>query len=144
MFVFLSLCLTFPPLIAANATISTVQKLNQHVVSVGEISISPQNCKTKSKTTAAQREEINSWVKIAVTAAEHNSGRTLGDLGRNIIRFHKLSLKLRNLPLRINTRQFDNYLDKPLTDGNGLYNYKLVDGKIVERTETDKAVVRPG
>ena len=24
----------------------------------------------KSKTTAAQREEINSWVKIAVTAAE--------------------------------------------------------------------------
>lgn len=34
----------------------------------------------------------------------------------------------------------NNYLDKPLTDGNGLYNYKLVDGKIVERTETDKAV----
>ena len=44
-FVFLSPCLTFPPLIAANATISTVQNPNQQVVSVGEISISPQNCK---------------------------------------------------------------------------------------------------
>lgn len=34
----------------------------------------------------------------------------------------------------------NNYLDKPLTVENGLYNYKLVDGKIVERTETDKAI----
>lgn len=33
----------------------------------------------------------------------------------------------------------NNYLDKPLTDENGLYNYKLVDGNIAERTEADKA-----
>ena len=32
----------------------------------------------------------------------------------------------------------NNYLDKPLTDENGLYNYKLVDGNIAERTEADK------
>ena len=32
-----------------------------------------------------------------------------------------------------------NYFDKPLTDENGLYNYKLVDGNIAERTEADKA-----
>jgi hypothetical protein len=32
-----------------------------------------------------------------------------------------------------------NYFDKPLTDKNGLYNYKLVDGKIIERTKEDKA-----
>ncbi len=31
------------------------------------------------------------------------------------------------------------YLDKPLTDENGLFNYKLVDGNITERTEADKA-----
>ena len=33
----------------------------------------------------------------------------------------------------------NNYLDKPLTDENGIYNYKLVDGNIAERTEADKA-----
>ena len=33
----------------------------------------------------------------------------------------------------------NNYLDKPLTDENGLYNYKLVDGNIAERTEADKS-----
>ncbi len=33
----------------------------------------------------------------------------------------------------------NNYLDKPLTDENGIYNYKLVDGKIIERTKEDKA-----
>ncbi len=33
----------------------------------------------------------------------------------------------------------NNYLDKPLTDENGIYNYKLVDGRIAERTEADKA-----
>ena len=32
----------------------------------------------------------------------------------------------------------NNYLDKPLTDENGIYNYKLVDGRIAERTEADK------
>ena len=30
------------------------------------------------------------------------------------------------------------YLDKPLTDDNGIYNYRLVDGKPVERTDEDK------
>ena len=34
----------------------------------------------------------------------------------------------------------NNYFDKPLADERGLYNYKLVDGKVAERTETDKAV----
>ena len=33
----------------------------------------------------------------------------------------------------------NNYLDKPLTDENGIYNYKLVDGRIIERTKEDKA-----
>ena len=33
----------------------------------------------------------------------------------------------------------NNYLDKPLTDANGIYNYKLVDGRIIERTKEDKA-----
>ncbi len=33
----------------------------------------------------------------------------------------------------------NNYLDKPLTDENGVFNYKLVDGNITERTEADKA-----
>ncbi|NRT33263.1 hypothetical protein OD350_00065 [Clostridium beijerinckii] len=31
-----------------------------------------------------------------------------------------------------------NYLDKGLMDSNGQYNYKLVDGKVVERTENEK------
>ena len=33
----------------------------------------------------------------------------------------------------------NNQLDKPLTDENGIYNYKLVDGRIIERTKEDKA-----
>lgn len=33
----------------------------------------------------------------------------------------------------------NNYLDKPLTNENGIYNYKLVNGRIAERTEADKA-----
>lgn len=33
----------------------------------------------------------------------------------------------------------NNYLDKPLTDENGLFNYKLVEGRIAKRTEADKA-----
>jgi hypothetical protein len=32
-----------------------------------------------------------------------------------------------------------NYLPNRLTDDNGLYNYKLVDGRVVERTDEDKA-----
>lgn len=32
-----------------------------------------------------------------------------------------------------------NYLNKPLIDENGLYNYKLIDGNPVERTSEDKA-----
>lgn len=31
-----------------------------------------------------------------------------------------------------------NYLDKPLFDDRGLFNYKIVDGKPVERTEEEK------
>lgn len=31
-----------------------------------------------------------------------------------------------------------NYLDKPLVDDNGIYNYKLVDGVPVLRTDEDK------
>ena len=31
-----------------------------------------------------------------------------------------------------------NYFDKPLIDENGLYNYKFVDGKPVERTDEEK------
>lgn len=31
------------------------------------------------------------------------------------------------------------YLDKPLTDENGIYNYKLVNGAVIERTNEDKA-----
>ncbi|MFT8347677.1 hypothetical protein [Clostridium saccharoperbutylacetonicum] len=31
-----------------------------------------------------------------------------------------------------------NYLDKPLMDMQGKYNYKLMDGKIVELTEEEK------
>lgn len=30
-----------------------------------------------------------------------------------------------------------NYLDKPLMDERGVYRYKLVDGKAVERTQTE-------
>lgn len=33
----------------------------------------------------------------------------------------------------------NNYLDKPLTDENGIYNYKLVNGAVIERTNEDKA-----
>lgn len=33
----------------------------------------------------------------------------------------------------------NNYFDKPLTDENGLYNYKFVDGAVNERTNEDKA-----
>lgn len=33
-----------------------------------------------------------------------------------------------------------NYLDKPLTDENGIYNYMLIGGKAMERTEEHKAV----
>lgn len=33
----------------------------------------------------------------------------------------------------------NNYFDKPLTDENGLCNYKFVDGIVVERTNEDKA-----
>lgn len=32
----------------------------------------------------------------------------------------------------------NNYFDKPLTDENGLYNYKFVDGAVIERTSEDK------
>ncbi|NRT90016.1 hypothetical protein [Clostridium beijerinckii] len=31
-----------------------------------------------------------------------------------------------------------NYLDKSLLDNKGKYNYKLVDGKVIERTESEK------
>lgn len=34
----------------------------------------------------------------------------------------------------------NNYLDKPLTDENGLFNYKLVDEKVTERTKEDKSL----
>ena len=30
------------------------------------------------------------------------------------------------------------YLDKPIIDENGVYRYKLIDGKIIERTEEEK------
>lgn len=33
----------------------------------------------------------------------------------------------------------NNYFDKPLTDENGLYNYKFVEGAVIERTNEDKA-----
>lgn len=33
----------------------------------------------------------------------------------------------------------NNYFDKPLTDENGLCNYKFVDGAVIERTSEDKA-----
>ncbi len=33
----------------------------------------------------------------------------------------------------------NNYLDKPLTDENGLFNYKLADGVVTERTSGDKS-----
>ena len=36
-----------------------------------------------------------------------------------------------------------NYLDKPLTDEQGRYNYKLVDGEVVEIAEEDKPVIEP-
>lgn len=36
-----------------------------------------------------------------------------------------------------------NYLDKPLTDEQGRYNYKLVDGVVVEIAEEDKPVIEP-
>lgn len=31
----------------------------------------------------------------------------------------------------------NNYLDKPITDDRGIYRYKLVDGKPVERTQAE-------
>lgn len=33
----------------------------------------------------------------------------------------------------------NNYFNNPLTDENGLYNYKFVDGAVIERTNEDKA-----
>lgn len=33
----------------------------------------------------------------------------------------------------------NNYFNKPLTDENGLYNYKFVDEAVIERTNEDKA-----
>lgn len=36
-----------------------------------------------------------------------------------------------------------NYLDKPLTDAQGRYNYKLVDGEVVEIAEEDKPATEP-
>lgn len=33
----------------------------------------------------------------------------------------------------------NNYFNKPLSDENGLYNYKFVDGAVIERTNEDKA-----
>lgn len=33
----------------------------------------------------------------------------------------------------------NNYFDKPLTDENGLYNYRFVDRAVIERTNDDKA-----
>ena len=36
-----------------------------------------------------------------------------------------------------------NYLDKPLVDMQGRYNYKLVDGVVVEITEEEKPVIEP-
>lgn len=36
-----------------------------------------------------------------------------------------------------------NYLDKPLTDEQGRYNYKLVDGVVVEIAEEDKPTIEP-
>lgn len=33
-----------------------------------------------------------------------------------------------------------NYLDKPIVDENGSYNYKLVDGTVKERTAEEKAL----
>ena len=33
----------------------------------------------------------------------------------------------------------NNYFDKPIIDENGIYNYKLVDGKSALRTDEDKA-----
>lgn len=36
-----------------------------------------------------------------------------------------------------------NYLDKPLMDMQGKYNYKLVDSKIVELTEEEKGKLFP-
>lgn len=32
-----------------------------------------------------------------------------------------------------------NYLDKPIMDSNGVFNYKLVEGVAVERTDEEKA-----
>lgn len=32
-----------------------------------------------------------------------------------------------------------NYLEKPLMDDNGVYQYKLVDGAVCERTEAEKS-----
>lgn len=34
-----------------------------------------------------------------------------------------------------------NYLDKPLADEQGRYNYKLVDGEVVEIAEEDKPII---
>ena len=36
-----------------------------------------------------------------------------------------------------------NYLDKPLMDNQDRYNYKLVDGVVVEIAEEDKPIIEP-
>lgn len=35
------------------------------------------------------------------------------------------------------------YLEKPITDGNGVYRYKLIDGKITERSAEEMAADIP-
>ena len=37
----------------------------------------------------------------------------------------------------------NHYLDKPIVDEQGRYNYKLVDGEVVEVAEEDKPEVKP-
>lgn len=36
-----------------------------------------------------------------------------------------------------------NYLEKPIVDEQGRYNYKLIDGEVVEVAEEDKPEVKP-
>lgn len=36
-----------------------------------------------------------------------------------------------------------NYLDKPITDEQGRYNYKLVNGEVVEIAEEEKPTIEP-
>lgn len=36
-----------------------------------------------------------------------------------------------------------NYLDKPIVDMQGRYNYKLIDGVVVEIAEEDKPEIKP-